>query len=295
MSIETTGRVVVGTDLSPRAAKAIEWAADHAAQRGETLLILLVLPQVPIPRRSHLFEAIASGDFPADLRRRGDARLAELTAGLAVTHPDLVVETAIVDGRPSEVLAQASRDAEMVVVGARGHHTPVSVRVLGGTADAVTAHAHGPIAVVTDLSEPVAGGPVVVGVDDSAESRAAIAYAADVARETGVGLLAIHAWDIGPMISGPEPWPLHIEDTMPTMETFAHDVLTEVLGEDPGVRIKIEAPPQRASRALVDASARASLLVVGSRGRGGFAGVMLGSTSREVLRDAHCPVVVIRR
>ncbi len=295
MSIETAGRVVVGTDLSKRAGKAMVWAADHAAQRGEPLLILLVLPQVPIPRRSHLFEAMASGDYPAHLRERGEERLADEKARLAATHPDLVVETAIVDGRPAEVLANASVDAEIVVVGARGHHAPISVRVLGGTADAVTSHAHGPIAVVTDLSEPVADGPVVVGVDDSAESRAAIAYAADVARETGVGLLAIHAWDIGPMIAGPEAWPLHVEEVMPTLEQFAHDVVTEVLGENPDVPVTIEAPPERASRALVEASAKASMLVVGSRGRGGFAGVLLGSTSREVLRDAHCPVVVVRR
>lgn len=293
-TIETAGRIVVGTDLSHRADRAVDWAAHRASLDGTPLLLVVSLPEVPIPRRARLFTAMQEGDYPAALHERAEHRLTDERERVLGAQPGLTVETAIVTGKPAAFLAAASADAALVVIGARGHTAPARVRVLGGTADAVASHAHGPVAVVTELSDPVLDGPVVVGVDDSEQARAAIRFAVDEAALRGVRLIGLHSFDPTPMVAGAGPWPLMAVDVDPQLEAFVRETMAPALEGHPEVAFEVRVGQARASAALVAASQGASLLVVGSRGRGGFAGLVLGSTSKEVLRDAHCPVVVVR-
>ena len=295
ISFNATGKIVVGTDLSGRAQEAVAWAAHRAAARKVPLLIVLALPEVPIPRRSRLFDAMVTGDYHGYLAENAKAKLEELAEKARELHPELEVETVAEEGLGSYVLAQASKKALLVVVGARGANAPAKVRALGGTADAVVAHAHGPVAVITDHGSPTPDGPVVVGVDDSPESDAALALAADEAAARGVPLRAIHAWDVAPWMMG--PMGVTAMQSLPPVSRLKEridEIVAPVVADHPGLGYTVEVVEARPSAALAEASVGASELVVGSRGLGGFTGLLLGSTSKEVLRDADCPVIVTR-
>ncbi len=293
---DPTSHIVVGTDLSHRADQAVTWAADRAAARAEPLIVVLVLADLPIPKKSHVFAAIRTGDYLADLRHRADQRVAEVRERILVRHPQLEVDALVVEGVAAQVLAEASRTASLVVVGARGRSAPATVRALGGTADAVTAHSVGPVAVVTDFGSPTPDGPVVVGVDDSVEALAAVKLAVDEAARTSRRLIAMHAFDdLGALFtSGMGLWSVDVGEASVYFHTMVGDLIAPYLAEHPEVKVEIRIEPGRAAAALAEASADASLLVVGSRGRGGFLGLLLGSTSKGVLREAECPVIVAR-
>lgn len=294
-TLDATGKIVVGTDLSGRAGVAVDWAAERAASRGEPLLIVMSVPEVPIPKRSRMFDALSTGDWPNRLTEMAEDKLGELKQQVQEKHPEVAVETVVAEGIASYVLARASRTADLVVVGARGEHAPAKVRALGGTADAVVAHAHGPVAVITDHGSPTPDGPVVVGVDDSPESDAALALAADEAAARGVPLRAIHAWDVAPWMMG--PMGVTAMQSLPPVSRLKErieEIVAPVVADHPGLEYTVEVVEARPSAALAEASVGASELVVGSRGLGGFTGLLLGSTSKEVLRDADCPVIVTR-
>ncbi len=282
--IAGAGRIVVGTDGSTRAEKAVDWAADRAIARGLPLVVAYVVPELPALRSA---SAALATDYERDGHERARARMDELLARLREQYPGLDVEGEVVLGNPSYVLAQASKQAEMVVVGARGQSAPLHVRLLGGVSDAVAAHAHGPIAVISDEAHENPAGPVVVGVDDSPASAAAIELAFDAAQVRGVPLVAIHTWEAPPYRQDAYDFADHVT-------AMVDDVLAGPAEAHPKVTVDIQIARGRPHQALVDASKDAGLVVVGSRGRGGFAGLLLGSTSKHVLRESHAPVIVTR-
>lgn len=292
---DPTGAVVVGTDLSHRAEQAVDWAANRAATHDAKLIIVLALPEVPLPTRGRLFDVMATGDWPEHLHKAAQDRLDALRQRVAAAHPDVQVATHVFEGVASYVLAQSSKRADLVVVGARGQSAPAKVRVLGGTADAVVAHARGPVAVVTDLAEDAPDGPVVVGVDDSAEAEAALRLAVSEAVQRSLPLVVIHAWDMTPWLTGPlgaaafDPVPM-----ADSLREAAEARLAPYRAQYPGLEARVQVESGQPSAVIVDASQGASLVVIGSRGRGGFTGLLLGSTSKAVLRGALCPVIVTR-
>ena len=267
ISFDATDAIVAGTDMSDRAQNAVEWAADRADDLGRKLMIVLALPEVPIPPRSRLFDAMRTGDYPEHLRKLADERLGLLRDRVHSKHPDLEVEVVIDEGLASYVLAQASKVAELVVVGARGANAPMKVRALGGTADAVVAYGRGPIAVVTDHDVVTPGGPVVVGVDDSPEAEAALKIAVAEAVRLAVPVRAVHAWDLTPWMVGPMGVStlMAIPDTDKLVARI-DDMVEPYRREHPGLVIQVDVVEARPSAALVAASEGASLLVVGSRG-----------------------------
>ena len=133
---------------------------------------------------------------------------------------------------------------------------------------------------------------IVVGIDGSPGSRQALRWAQDEARVRGCTLTAVIAWSPTPMAVG-GGLPPRIPDLAP--DASAREVLDltvdEVLGDDPAVERRVEhgAP----AKVLVDLSGEADLVVVGGRGRGGFASAVLGSVSQQVAQHSHCPVVVL--
>lgn len=294
-SIETTDRVVVGTDASPTASHAVDWAARAAVERGKTLLIISIIPEHPLPKRSSIFNSLGKDtDFLERVRERGSLRLAAEELRVRTAHPDLTVEKELVTGQASYVLARATRDAHLVVVGARGHSAPLRVRALGGVSDAVATHAHGLVAVVPEESDTPAG-PVVVGVDDAPEAHEALHVAFAEAERRGVPLEAIHTWEPAPTLTDPTfLTSIPVADVHESLEALVDDLLRPFVAAHPDVEVRRRIEMGHAANVLIAASHDASLLVVGSRGRGGFAGLLLGSTSREVLRGAFCPVLVTR-
>ena len=294
--LQAGGRIVVGTDLSHNADHAVDWAAERAVEVGAPLLVVLALPEVIIPRRVLPHHVLASDQGMDEVRQRASARLAELGDRVREAHEGLQVETRLLTGRASYVLAGASKSAEMVVVGARGRSdVPASVRALGGTADAVTTHAHGPVAVIRPDTKRDAEGPVVVGVDDSPEAMAAVSFAVAEAVRRGTGLVAVHVWDATLMLMGGAGlWSGDGTQISAALETMIDEVMRPYLDEHPDLQYRTLVLSGRAPNVLAEAAREASVLVIGSRGRHGFAGQLLGSTSRDVLREAECPVVVVR-
>jgi nucleotide-binding universal stress UspA family protein len=137
---------------------------------------------------------------------------------------------------------------------------------------------------------------IVVGHDGSRHADRALLWAADWARRTHCSLHVLRTWSLS---SAPRPgsWspgyvPPLTDFEQAVHDGLAHDVHALNLPEDiPAVTLHVlhGSPPRR----LVEVSAHAELLVVSSRGRGGFAGLVMGSTTDQVVRHAHCPVVVI--
>lgn len=296
VELQTAGRIVVGTDGSLRADKAVAWAANRAAARNLPLLILLVVPELPLPGRTAAAAAINQGThYIDDFLAQSQQKVEAVAERLRAEYPGVEIEARVVQGHDSSVLAEASKDAAQVVVGARGQNAPLSVKLLGGVSDAVTAHAHGPVAVISDFAEEHPNGPVVVGVDDSDHARAAAKIAFEAADLRGVPVIAINAWDFGPYDAfNAEIWDHSMKQITDSLTDLVNEVLAPLRAEYPNVEVDVQVVRGRPENAIVEASKGAGLVVVGSRGRGGFKGLMLGSTSKHVLREAHAPVIVTR-
>ena len=139
---------------------------------------------------------------------------------------------------------------------------------------------------------------VVVGVDGSAESAAALAWAARYAKAAGASIRAVRAWHYpgavgtGPIGIAPASVSAEVAEAQ---QKELDDAVTAALGDDPAVTVRSKIAYGHPAQVLVDESADADLLVVGNRGHGGFTGMLLGSVSMYCVHSAHCPVTVVRR
>lgn len=292
MSTETSnkGRIVVGTDGSQRAEKAVRWAAERAQARGLPLTVLYALPEVVWT--GSMARNVAT-NYQAEYEKEGLAKVEAVTDKFKGEFPGLDVAGELVNGDAARALAKASKEAEMVVVGARGHSAPLSVKLLGGVTDAIAAHSHCPIAVITDEAHENPEGPIVVGVDDSAAARDALKLAFEAADLRGVPVVAVHGYTLGPP-TGSNLVAMAVEQYRADAEKMVNEVLADQVAKYPDVPVEVRIVSERGQDAVVEASKDAGMVVMGSRGRGGFKGLLLGSTSKHVLREAHCPVVITR-
>ncbi len=134
-------------------------------------------------------------------------------------------------------------------------------------------------------------GLIVVGVDGSENSRQALRWAVEEARLRHARVRVVHAWWLYPMLAADTETPHLIEDAGEAVQTF----VTDTLGKEHDVEVEtVAVQGEQASAALVDAAKEAELLVVGSRGVGGFSGLLLGSVSQQCAQHAPCPVAIVR-
>jgi nucleotide-binding universal stress UspA family protein len=194
------------------------------------------------------------------------------------------------------VLLDAGEEADLVVVGSRGRGG-FSGLLLGSVGQAVVHHATTPVAVIRPESPLPDDGDVVVGIDGSEPARAALLWAAGEAITRGARLVVVHAWwtPVAVPPAGMVVAPFDSEEFEQSSERLLHETVEGVLSRlDQHPReVELLALEQPAANALVERAKGASLVVVGSRGRGGFAGMLLGSVSQQVLHHAHCAVVVV--
>ena len=281
--------IVVGIDDSPAARTAVQWAARDAELRNVPLtLVHAVSPEVSTWLRTPVPAGVLRWQQEHG-RRLVDEALKVVEAASRHGGP-AGIHTEILSSGAVPTLIDLSKDADMLVTGAQGSGRWPG-RLLGSVSSALLRHAHCPVAIIHEDPAGTGQGPVLLGVDGSPASEPATAIAFDEASRRNADLVALHAWsdlDIS-------EWP---ELDWPATQSAAEEVLAERLAgwheqyPDVGVtRAVVQAQP---ARQLVAQSAGAQLVVVGSRGRGGFAGMLVGSVGEAVAQMAQAPVIVAR-
>jgi nucleotide-binding universal stress UspA family protein len=134
---------------------------------------------------------------------------------------------------------------------------------------------------------------IVVGVDGSESAEDALRWAVGQAKLTGATVEAVYAWDPGALVSLGMPPFLDWAKLRDAAETRPKELVRHALGEERPVRIVTKMVTGNPAEALVDSSAHADLLVVGSRGLGGLRGMLLGSVGHHCAAHSHCPVVIV--
>ena len=288
--------VVVGTDGSPSAQAALQWAAREAALRHVPLTVVHVAPSLPVAASMLVWPA---GRIPEEVLESEEARARAVIDDAVKVVQDLgggerpEVTSELLFGAAVPTLVDLSKEAKLVVVGTRGRGAQ-DRRLLGSVSTGLVHHAHCPVAIIHDEAQapPDDDRPVLVGIDGSHASELATAIAFDEASWRKVDLVALHVWSDADMsiVHG-------IEDS--ALQSAAETTLAESLAgwqeRYPEVTvhrlIEIEYPVTH----LLEHAKRAQLVVVGSHGRGGFAGMLLGSVSTAVAHAASVPVIVARQ
>ncbi|WP_025620575.1 universal stress protein [Salinispora cortesiana] len=265
--------VVVGVDGSPSSLVAAEHAARTAVQRSRPLHLVhgyLHPSGYGVPINPYELGIPKPNDEAQSMLERAAADLAD-------RWPGLTVQVRQVAGGPGATLVEESRRAELVVVGSRGHGGFAGL-LLGSVGSQVTAHAHSPVLVVRPTEAPVAvDGPVLVAVDGSESAEVAVGQAADEATRQQTELVLVHVHAPG------------ATDAAEVLDT----AVAAARGSHPGLAVTArQLQAEKPDQALIEASRDAALIVVGSRGRGGFTGMLLGSVSQSLVQHAHCPVLV---
>lgn len=313
-----TAGVVIGYDGSPESRLALSWAAATARRRGIRLTLLHSVNLSFIPG----FPAFDTSAMEPELQDAAKRLVDDGAMRAGDTLDASRIQTQYWLGSPAAQIVEASHDADLVVVGSRGRGR-LTGGLLGSTSYAVAAHADCPVVVVRPTHEatkatdaestdtaslsdglpevvrPDATHPVVVGFDDSEPAMRAVMAAADIAMEEGAELRIAHVVHV-PSI---DSWAYeetahagtvhahslreHADDALAAAVRLAKarhlelNVSTEVLYGDPG-------------QGIADLGRTAGLIVLGSRGRGGFTGLLLGSVSHNVIHKAECPVMIVR-
>ncbi|SFI77074.1 universal stress protein [Amycolatopsis sacchari] len=290
-----TGMLAVGVDAAPGALHAARWAAREAVRRHRGLRLVHATDE----RSLHYPRGLPVGDDLLEVvRMRGHRLLRAARDAVREVAPELPVELVLSREAPGEVLLDESKAAPLLVLGTPGLR-PLARVFAGSLSIALSAHAACPVALVRGHAgddEPPSEGPVVVGVDGSSSSEEAVAIAFEEASWRDVPLMAVHAWDDAFLSAVFEE--THWTPDEAAVEARESEVLAERLAgwqeKFPEVAVERVITRGRPSAALLDVADRAQLLVVGSRGRGGFSGLLLGSTSQGVMSYALCPVLVAR-
>jgi len=283
------GRIVVGVDGSSHGRHALRFALSEAALRGAGVDVVSSWAVPPLA-------ATGVGLVPAfDLLRAelGDSAR-QVVAGELAAAAGLEIEQHVAQGDAAGVLVEAAAGADLLVVGSRGRGG-VTGTVLGSVSRACLQHAPCPVAVVHDAG-PTERSRIVVGVDGSPGARAAQEWAYAEAELRDVGVFAVCAYD--------EPWGIAtagmssaaaVAEVRTALAVEAGEVLEAAYAAAPdSVGVTSQAIRSAAGPALVSAADGSALLVVGSRGRGGFTSLLLGSVSQYCAAHARGVVVVVR-
>lgn len=296
----STGTVVVGVDGSANSDAALRWAVGESELRRQRVVALYAWGFIPPGHAGDgtTFDvAYTDADAEAVLAAAVEDAVGAEAAGR--------VERRVMYEVPPKALLETGTDADLLVIGARGvggfrglllgsvseaclHHTSVPLAIVRAAADADDS---------ADVEErvPVAdgGGRVVVGVDGSESARRALHWALDEARRRGAGVDVVHAWQPPQVVPSPVGFPVDVD----LVEKHARTTLDRAVDAEDTRRQP--APVERilargsAAGVVLDTARGADLLVLGTRGLGGFRGLVLGSVTHHVAHHVHCPLVVI--
>jgi len=281
--------VVVGVDGSDSALRAVRWAADEATRRREPLRLVTAFSwtdeqTVGMPGLGARYR-----DILLDQSRKA---LAKAVTVATERQPELEVYHELRTGFPIGTLADEARRARLMVVGDRGLNS-ITGLLAGSVAVALAAHAACPVVVVRGDEHPGSALPILLGVDASPASEAAIAFAYQAAAERRVPLIAAHSWTEAFTAPALTSLMYRSED-----QAYEEELLAQRLAgwaeKYPDVEVTRIVVHDRAAHLLIEKSHAAQLVVVGSRGHGEFAGLVLGSVSNALVHKSACPVAIVR-
>ncbi|TDU83829.1 nucleotide-binding universal stress UspA family protein [Kribbella voronezhensis] len=272
--------ILVGVDGTPESQLALRWAIQAAAARGTAVRIVRAyLDQVA------QWPAIgAEGFIP---QSQADRYQAELDADVDIVRDRLGYQNGsgwLANYPAADAILTEAPEAELVVLGSRVS-TKLGAAVLGSVATAVTAKAPCPVVVVRGTP---ADGPILVGTDGSEDSDAAVQFGFEEAQRTRSDLQVVYCWQ--PLGRNE----VSIDDAEELLKDWLAESLAPYRDKFPGVRVRAEVVAGRAAAVLAERSSGCSMVVVGSRGRGGVRGLLLGSVSQNLLHHANCPIAVVR-
>lgn len=288
--------IVVGYNDTPDCERALEWAASESRRGQEALRVVSAtgMPTFADAGAGVMIDRSVIEEGAREMAANGVKRATELGA--------VEVEAVSALGNPAEMLVEAAEGARAIVLGSRGRG-PVLSALLGSVSYAVAAHAPCPVVVVrADAPSVGTEHPIMVGVDESAPSQRALALAAELADERGATVHLASVWS-HPAATIAAASYLDGAVLMSAGEGIEEAVTAEL--RQTADRMRAEHPDLKITTAVLEgdpASALAAeaervgaaLLAIGTRGRGGFRGMMLGSVSHGVLHAAKCPVAIVR-
>ncbi|MEV6944721.1 universal stress protein [Streptomyces sp. NPDC051172] len=286
-----TRPITAGVDGTEESIAALHWAAREAVRRGLALRVVQAWRFQP-------HEAIDAADPGTQAGWVRDA-LAEAVRSVTARHPDLDVATDVVAGETVDTLLDAAAEAEMLVLGSRGHG-PVVGFLLGSVGQQVIAEATRPVVLVRAGDQPAAeagGREVVVGQqgqpDDSADT---LRFAFETAAARGATVRAVRAWTLPPVFAY-SPGSMHLLDEAGGLEPFEAKALAAALQpwreRFPDVHVIEHLEIGSAGQVLLSVAGRAQLMVVGRRAHRTAVGARIGSVAHGVLHHADCPVAVV--
>ncbi|WP_405965160.1 universal stress protein [Streptomyces sp. NBC_00723] len=283
--------ITAGVDGTDESLAALAWAAREAVRRDLELRVV----------HAWRFQPNAAADVAdrdAQERWVRDS-VREAVATVAERHPALSVTTDVQEGSPVETLVAAAADAELLVLGSRGHG-PVVGFLLGSVGQQVIAEAARPVVLVRAGDKPsseVAGHEIVVGQHGEPEDSApALRFAFETAAARGAGIRAVRAWTLPPVFAY-SPGSLKLADDAGGLEPYERKALAAALEpwreRFPDVPVVEHVEMGSAGQVLLSVSGRAQLMVVGRRAHRTAVGARIGSVAHGVLHHADCPVAVV--
>jgi nucleotide-binding universal stress UspA family protein len=286
-----SGRIVVGVDGSTASLRAARWAAAEAERRGLALDVVHAwMPPYPLNPPDYFAD-------PAPFEAQGAEILDRAMKSLAASGP-VAVDTrpVLVRDYPSKALVHAAEEAELLAVGSRGRGG-FSGLLLGSVSQNCVNHAPCSVAVIPHGWSGSDHGRIVVGVDGSPPSYGALRWAVDEAVRRNARLDVVNAYNylevVMPMAIAPG---VDCEVLEKASTSLLEQMLGSVLpfhGPRPPA-VELIPAHSGAARALLETAIGADLMIVGSRGRGGIRGLLLGSVSQQCVHHAPCPVIVVR-
>jgi nucleotide-binding universal stress UspA family protein len=284
--------IVVGADGSSASNAAVCWAARAAAMRRLPLTVVHAVnpvdaswPHSPPPDGLAVWQENEA--------RRVLADALKMARDSAKDNPRIPIETELILSATVPTFVDRSKEAELMVVGNEGRGA-LTRGLLGSVTSSLIRRAHCPVAVIRDedprMPHP-AQAPVLVGIDGSPASELATAIAFDEAARRGVDLIALHAWSDTEILELPG---LDWSAVKAEEERLLAEGLAGWRERYPDVNVHRLLVCGRPARVLVEVSESAQLVVLGSHGRGGFAGMLLGSVSNAVVQSVRTPVIVAR-
>jgi nucleotide-binding universal stress UspA family protein len=285
----TLPRICVGVDGSPASQSALRWAATEAAAHNAELVVIHAYDWRVVGARAQI-----AGAYADLAKTTADTLLASAVEQARAIAPGITARGEAVLGPPGHTLVNASKSFDLTVLGSRGRGGFASL-LLGSVSQHVAVHASGPVVVVRGRPD-ITDGTIVVGADGSPASDYAVRLAFEHAATHGAGVLAVRTYS--PRYG---EWrvdaPAEMEDpTLRREEELRHlaDDMATWQDKYPDVPVRLVALDGHTAEVLIGLSSSAQLVVVGTRGHGGFTGLLLGSVGLQLLHHADCPVLIAR-